>query len=206
MDVLISGNDGVLVSRPSNTIPNRVISDWYECLVCGRIAEVPGSNDLLTNCPDCDGALIPVARSRSRLLSSLLLLALGPDRRPMRVRSQSEDSLGEAAPIARLVQRAQQQIPGRRNSLPRLVWVPLGKRGRMRPHGSTIREDFFKTFRARRAVRAEQIFREFYIDDKTDTQIAGALGWKKDSVKKERGDLVRRGNRFFGVCNAQTPP
>jgi hypothetical protein len=60
------------------------------------------------------------------------------------------------------------------------------------------RDDYFKTLKTSRAARAEQIFCGFYLDDKTDRKIAETLGWRKDSVKKERTDLLRRGNRFFG--------
>src|SRR5262249_23434926 len=59
------------------------------------------------------------------------------------------------------------------------------------------REGFFKTLSAKRAVRAEQIFSGFYIDKRTDRQIAEAVRWSKDSVKNERADLIRMGNRFF---------
>ena len=59
------------------------------------------------------------------------------------------------------------------------------------------RQDFFKTVNAPRAVRAEKILGGFYLEGKTDSQIAQTLGWTKDAVKKERADLLRLGNRFF---------
>ena len=68
------------------------------------------------------------------------------------------------------------------------------------------REDFFNTLKASRAARAEQIFSEFYLGNKTDRQIAEALDWGKDSVKNERAVLVRQGNRFFGIPGGQIPP
>jgi hypothetical protein len=205
-NVLISGSDGVLVSRPSNTIPNWVISDWYECLECGRIAEIPGINDLLTNCPDCDGAVIPVAEPFQTTQFSPLI---GAGARP--------EAYAGAEPIPKTLSEEAAQLQdlfsdpnsrfqeGGTGYLRILLGAPRKTRADA-PAWLDRREDFFKTFKARRAVRAEQIFREFYIDDKTDTQIAGALGWKKDSVKKERGDLIRRGNRFFGALANEPPP
>lgn len=56
---------------------------------------------------------------------------------------------------------------------------------------------FLNTLRQSRRVRAEEILRAFYKEEKTDKEIADALGWRKDSVKKERQDLVQRGIRFF---------
>jgi hypothetical protein len=69
------------------------------------------------------------------------------------------------------------------------------------------RASYFRTLRTRRAVRAEQILSEFYACAKTDAQIAGTLGWKKDSVKKEREELIRRGNRYFqNLTRVEHPP
>jgi hypothetical protein len=68
------------------------------------------------------------------------------------------------------------------------------------------RTHFFATLRPRRAARAERIFSEFYLGDRTDRQIADGLRWKKDSVKKERADLLKRGSHFFESAAAKHPP
>jgi hypothetical protein len=205
-NVLISGSDGVLVSRPSNTIPSWVISDWYECRACWRIAEVPSSNDLLTKCPDCGGAVIPVAEP---FQTSQFSPFIG-------IGARSEAYAG-AEPMPKTLSEEAAQLqdlfsdPNSRfqEGGTGYLRIPLGAPRKTRveaPAWFDCREDFFKTLKARRAVRAEQIFRGFYIDDKTDTQIAEAIGWKKDSVKKERVDLIRRGNRFFETRPNEPPP
>src|SRR5712692_8852726 len=60
IDVRISRNDCVLTSRRQTKVPKSEISDWYECLKCGRTNEIAASNGKMTECPHCDGGVIPV--------------------------------------------------------------------------------------------------------------------------------------------------
>jgi hypothetical protein len=68
------------------------------------------------------------------------------------------------------------------------------------------RELFFQTLSPRRAVRAERIFCGFYINGQTDKEIACAVSWTKDALKKERYALRRKGNEFFRSLTARRPP
>jgi hypothetical protein len=68
------------------------------------------------------------------------------------------------------------------------------------------RQSFLKTLKDKRALRGEQILVEFYVNKETDTQIADALHWTKDAVKKERKDLVKRGNKFFSTIGYPPSP
>jgi hypothetical protein len=65
---------------------------------------------------------------------------------------------------------------------------------------------FIHNLRPRRAARAERILCGFYVDGQTDKQIADAVGWSKDAIKKERYALIRRGNDFFRIPAAKRPP
>jgi hypothetical protein len=60
-----------------------------------------------------------------------------------------------------------------------------------------VRESFLRTLRPTRAARGEKILSEFYLEDKTDAQIAEIVGWTKDALKKERKHLIKNGDEFF---------
>jgi hypothetical protein len=74
------------------------------------------------------------------------------------------------------------------------------------PEWLDCRESFLRTLRKPRAERAELILQGFYVEEKTDEQIAEAVGWAKDSIKKERKHLINEGNNFFRVSAAKHPP
>src|SRR4029077_16277352 len=87
--------------------------------------------------------------------------------------------------------------------------VPLDEARIMRrlaaPDWLDRRGDFIRTLKASRAARAEQILSAFYIDGKTDMQIAQIIGWRKHSVKSERVALIRKGNAFFHASGSDAP-
>jgi DNA-directed RNA polymerase subunit RPC12/RpoP len=66
IDVRISTNDCVLTSRREDNVPDSVISDWYECLQCGRIHEMAASKSKVTECSHCRGAVIPIGEPNVR--------------------------------------------------------------------------------------------------------------------------------------------
>ena len=173
------------------------ISDWYRCLKCERINEVP-SKDKLTQCPHCGGAVVAVAEpfqatQFSPHVGSGAKRTEYEDAPPIRKAPRSEE-----ARILRDLYRDPRS--GFQKGGTGYLRVPLDEPRNTRadaPEWLCRREDFFKTLRASRAIRAEQIFSAFYLGDKTDSQIAETLGWTKDAVKKERADLIRMGNRFF---------
>jgi hypothetical protein len=65
---------------------------------------------------------------------------------------------------------------------------------------------FLQTLAKARSERAERILYGFYVEDRTDQQIAKLEGWTKDAIKKERQHLVKRGNHFFRTLAPKHPP
>ena len=185
--VRISRNDWVLTSRREKR---------YQCLGCERTTEVR-SKDEPTQCPHCGGAVAPVAeRFQASQFSPLIgrgaeikdYLSTAPNRK---------DPDSEEAAIRGLYGDPNNRLQkGGTGYLRKPLDEPRSTRADA-PEWLHRREDFFKTLKPSRSDRAEKIFYGFYLDDKTDGQIAETLGWSKDSVKKERAVLIQRGNRFF---------
>jgi DNA-directed RNA polymerase subunit RPC12/RpoP len=193
----ISGNDSVLVSRREKTVATGEISDWYRCLKCERITEVP-SKDELTKCPHCGGTVVAVAEPFQTTQFS-----------PHIGGGSKRTAYAGAAPAPKAPRSEEAEIlrslygdPNSRFQAGGTGYLrkPLDEARSTRadaPDWFRHREAFLKTLKPNRAVRAEQILSAFYLGDKTDSQIAETLGWTKDAVKKERADLIRMGNRFF---------
>lgn len=74
------------------------------------------------------------------------------------------------------------------------------------PEWFDLRESFLRTFKKTRAARGERILYGFYVEERTDEQIADSVGWEKDSIKRERAQLLERGNQFFQPLAAKHPP
>lgn len=204
--VIISTNDCVLTSRCESKVSSGVISDWYECLACGRTIEIAASKGNIVECAVCHGALIPVGEpfQTAQFSPRIHEGAKGTkyaDAEPIPKASCSEEAINVTALYADPNSRFQKGGTG-------FIRIPLDEPRSTRadaPEWLDRRQDFFKALKPSRAARAEQILSEFYLGYKTDTQIAGTLGWGKDSVKKERSALLQGGNRFFAIGGA-TPP
>jgi len=199
IDVKISGNDCVLTSGRETKISKSEISDWYECLTCGRINEIAASKGKMIECVHCHGAVVPVGEpfqpfQFSKDIGNGAGRRQYTDAKPIHNSPRSQESAILTDLYADPNSRFQKGGTG-------YLRVPLDEPRNTRadvPEWLHHRDDYFKTLKASRAARAEQIFCGFYLSDKTDRQIAETLGWRKDSVKKERTVLLRRGNRFFG--------
>jgi len=174
------------------------ISDWYGCLTCGRINEIAASKGKLTECVHCHGAVILVGEPFQTVQFSPHIHH-GAKRgdyagaAPIQKASLSEEAINVRDLYADPNSKFQEGGTG-------FIRIPLDEPRTTRadaPQWLHRRQDFFRTLKASRSARAEQIFFGFYLGDKTDKQIAETLGWRKDSVKKERAVLLRRGNRFF---------
>ena len=197
------GNDSVLVSRREKTVAKSEISDWYRCLKCERITEVPSKNEL-TECPHCGGAVVAVAEPFQTTQFS-----------PHIGGGSKRKAYAGAAPAPKAARFEGRKIttveiikdlyrdpnsrfqPGGTAYLPKPLDEPRSTRAAA-PDWFHRREDFLKTLKAKRKGRAEQILSAFYIGGKNDRQIAETLGWTKDAVKTERSDLIGMGNLFFG--------
>jgi hypothetical protein len=207
IDVRISSSDCVLTSRPDTKVPKGEISDWYECPGCGRIHEMAASKARLTECSHCGGEVIlraePFQTTQfSRSIHDGANRADYAGAAPIQKASCSEETIFLRDLYADPNSRFQEGGTG-------FLRIPLDEPRSTRadaPGWLHQRQSFFRTLKASRAARAEQIFCGFYLGDKTDTLIAETLGWRKDSVKKERTVLLRRGNRFFEARANEPPP
>jgi len=83
--------------------------------------------------------------------------------------------------------------------------APRGTRAEA-PEWLDRRDGFLQTLKQSRPERAERILCGFYVESKTDEEIARAEGWTKDAIKKERKDLVREGNDFYQLLETKHPP
>jgi DNA-directed RNA polymerase subunit RPC12/RpoP len=198
-----------LVSRREKTVATGEISDWYRCLKCERITEVPSKNEL-TECPHCGGAVVAVAEpfqttqfsphigggSKSAAYAGA---APAPKARRFEGRKLTKDEIIKDLyndPNSRFQKGGEGYLR-----------KPLDEARNTRadaPDWFRRREAFLKTLKPDRAARAEKILSAFYLGGKTDRQIAETLDsnqrlrrWSKDAVKKERADLIQRGNCFF---------
>jgi len=152
----------------------------------------------LTQCPHCGGAVVAIAE-RFQATQFSPVIGEGAKRKeykdakpiPKAPRSEKAKTLRDlyGDPNSRFQK-------GGTGYLRVLLDEPRSTRADA-PEWLHRRQDFFKTVNVPRAVRAEKILGGFYLEGKTDSQIAQTLGWTKDAVKKERADLLRLGNRFF---------
>ena len=196
------GNDSVLVSRRKKTVAKNEISDWYRCLKCERITEVPSKNEL-TECPHCGGAVVAVAEPFQTTQFSPRIgggskrtayAGAAPAPKPRRFEGRK---LTKGETLKDLYNDPNSRFQKGGTGYLR---IPLDEPRSTRaaaPEWLHRRKDFFKTLKANRAARAERILSGFYLEGKTDSQIAETLGWTKDAVKTERADLIEMGNRFF---------
>jgi hypothetical protein len=199
----ISESDCVLASRSQSTLSATEISDWYECRDCYRTIESPGNKSLI-QCPTCCGRVDSVAEPFQRTQFS-------PH---MGNGAEAENHVGPCIERRRMKDIAVRHLYSDPNSGFQkggtgYLRVPLDASRKTRadaPEWLPDRELFFQTLKPRRTARAERIFCGFYIHGQTDKQIAYAVSWSKDAIKKERYDLMRRGNEFFRSLAAKRPP
>lgn len=201
--VKISRSDCVLVSRSGSTVPAKEISDWYECLGCGRTTEMPAS-ELLAQCPGCGGSIESIAEPFQRHQFSAYI-GNGKETENYGGNHSSVRKLGE------IIVRDLYSDPnsGFQKGGTGYLRIPLDAPRNSRvdpPEWLADRELFIRTLKSHRAARAERILYKFYIGRETDHEIAESERWSKDAIKNERHALVRRGNHFFSSCGAKHPP
>ena len=197
-----SRSDCVLVSRSVRELPATEISDWYECRDCYRTTESPVSKSVI-QCPTCGGPVDSVAEPFQRTQFSPYI---GNG-------AEAENYVGtytggrkmEDIPVRHLYSDPNSRFQEGGTGYLRTPLDAPRKTRADAPEWLLDRELFFSDLKLRRAARAERIFRGFYVDGETDKQIAYAVGWTKDAVKKERYALMRIGNEFFRLA-AKRPP
>lgn len=205
--VTISRADCILASRQQGAVSLSKVSDWYKCRKCGRTTEVENGKQRPESCPQCSGSLISVPEpfqtcefspEAGIAAKASDYAGAGPAERPA-----SSETLAIALELfLDPNSRVQEGGVG-------YLRVPLSAPRATRadaPQWIDIRENFLGTLKSSRAVRGDEILRRFYLEDETDTQIAKAVAWTKDAVKKERGTLIRQGNEFFRQRSAKYPP
>jgi hypothetical protein len=203
--VRISTNDCELISRPVSSVSEKVISSWYECLQCGIVTESAHSGEELTLCEICGGEVRaipePFQNSQfSREIGAGAKRGSYADAKPIQRVSSPEASIARdlfADPNSRF------QAGGTG-----YLRIPLDEARSTRadaPEWLDCRESFLQTLRKSRSERAERILCGFYVEQKTDEQIAKEIGWTKDAVKKERKQLLENGSNFFRLA-AKHPP
>ena len=208
--VSISRMDCVLVSRPESTVPGTDSSYWFECLDCKEVIEVPASKEKLTLCPTCGGTVTSVSEPFQRTQFSPYIGDGAREqnyRTALRVRARHTEEEESKADIARDLftdpnSRFQKGGTG-------YLHIPLDAPRSTRadaPEWLECRASFLQTLRKSRSERAERILHGFYVEKKTDEQIAESEGWAKDSIKNERKQLLERGNHFFRLLGAKHPP
>ena len=154
--VRISRNDCVLISRHESKLSKSEISDWYECLRCGRINEIAASKGRMTECALCHGAVIPVgepfqtAQFSPRIHDGAERRAYA-DAQPIQKASRSEEAINTRDLYADPNSRFQEGGTG-------FLRIPLNEPRSTRadvPEWLDQRQDYFKTLKASRAARAE---------------------------------------------------
>jgi hypothetical protein len=200
--VKISRADCVLVSRPENTVPATEISDWYRCRGCERVSEVAASEDKLKFCPMCNKQVTPIPEPFQRTQFSREVgngaeqEDYGGAANPARTRHNDEGEIEDAIRHELYVDPNSRFQRGGTGHLR----IPLGEARSTRgdaPEWFPRREKYLRTLRKSRSERAERILYGFFVEEKTDDQIAESERWTKDAIKKERKTLVERGNHFF---------
>ena len=200
--VRISRADCDLVPRGDNY-------DWYLCLDCDRQIEIAHSKKELTHCPTCKGTVARMPEPFQRYQFSLEIGTGAPsndydddNERAVRNVLRSEEAFVAADLFADSNSRFQKGGTG-------YLRIPLDAPRSTRadaPEWIRVRESFLRTLRPTRAARGEKILSEFYLEGKTDAQIAEIVGWTKDAVKKERRSLIKDGDEFFRPRPAGYPP
>ena len=201
--VRISSSDRVLVSRSENAMPATEISEWYECEDCYSISEVP-ANKSLAKCPGCGGPLRSVAEPFQRTNFSPYIG--NGSREENYAGAYTEGRNAESVVVRDLYTDPNSRFQkGGTGFLRNPLDAPRDTRADA-PDWLPVRGRFIETLRHTRSQRAERILRGFYLDGKTDKQLAESEGWAANSIKKERHDLVRRGTDFFRIAAAKHPP
>ena len=205
IDVRISRNDCVLISRPEIKISNTEISDWYECLQCGSIHEITASKGKLTECPDCRGAVILIgepfqATQFSRDIGNGAERRVYADAKPLQRAYHCE----ELNLVLNLYLDPNSRIQRGGTGYLRVSLDEARSTRGIAPEWLPRRERYLQTLRKSRSERAERILHAFFIEKRTDDQIAECEGWTKDAIKKERRVLIERGNHFFQL--GKIPP
>ena len=201
--VRISGNDCVLIPRSENTVAATQISDWYECDDCYRTSEVP-ANKSLSKCPRCGGPVHPIAEPFQRTNFSPYIGngAKEENYAGTYTESRKMESIAVRDLYTDPNSRFQKGGTG-------FLRIPLDAPRETRaesPDWLPVRGRFIETLRHTRSQRAERILRGFYLNGKTDKELAKSECWAADSIKKERRDLVRRGTDYFRIAAARHPP
>jgi hypothetical protein len=200
----------VRISRADcNFVPRGGNCDLYQCLDCGGYIEIAHSKKELTHCPTCKGMVAWVPDPFQRYQFSLEIGGGSPsneydDDKEMSVGNvlRSEEAIVAADLFFDPNSRFQKGGTG-------YLRIPLDAPRNTRadaPEWIHGRESFLRTLRSTRAARGEKILSGFYLEDKTDTQIAQIVGWSKDAVKKERKSLIKDGDEFFQPRPAGYPP
>lgn len=212
IDVRVSRNDCVLTSRPEKSISKSEISDWLECEECGRISEVPKSKNEPNHCPHCNGAVVPIAEPFQRTQFAPDIKNGAEEQNyadvsiPARTRHTEEEEI-KAGILRELYRDPNSRFQEGGTGYLR---IPLDEPRSTRadaPEWLDWRKIFLQTLKNSRSERAERILYGYYVDRMTDRQIAEAVGWATDSVKKERKLLVEQGNEFFlGAPNTPLAP
>ena len=192
----IAESDCVLVSSPE-------IADCYECCYCQDIIEWDDLKSLKT-CPSCGE---PVQLSDEFFQPTQFSPAIGTGTKAVTHIRNSFSGAGSGESSVRDLytdpnSRFQKGGTGH-------IRLPLDATRETRanpPEWLPNRELFLKTLRCRRALRAERILSGFYLNEERDTQIAAAIGWTKDAVKKERKTLIQTGDDFFRLGLEECPP
>jgi hypothetical protein len=201
--VRISRNDCILVSRSEWKLPAKEISDWCQCSDCYRIFEMR-ANQPLEQCPRCGKPVDAIAEPFQRTSFSPYI-GTGAEGK------NYAGTYTESRKMGRIAARDLYADPNSRfqKGGTGYLRIPLGAPRDTRadaPDWFPVRVLFIETLRRSRAERAEHILRGFYIDGKTDKELAKSECWAADSIKKARQDLVRRGTDFFRVMAAKHPP
>lgn len=209
--VTISQKDCDLVSRPANTVSTNKISHWYQCLRCEHITEVAAMKDKLTLCPTCGGPItsIPEPFQRGQFSPFIGNGATEEDyggaASHIRMRHTEEEEIEVAMRLDLFTDPNSRVQRGGTGYLRMPLDAPRSTRADA-PEWFDCRESFLQSFRKSRSERAERILNGFYVEEKTDEQIAEELGWTKDAIKKERKQLLGKGNDFFRLLAAKHPP
>ncbi len=202
----------VRISRADcNLVPRGESCDWYQCLDCDRLIEMANSKKELTHCPTCGGIVAWVPEPFQKYQFSLEIRG-GASNDDYGCDDDNERSVGnvlrseEAFVAADLFADANSRFQKGGTGYLR---IPLDAPRNTRadaPEWIHVRESFLRTRRSSRAARGEKILSGFYLEDKTDAQIAEIVGWTKDAVKKERKSLIKDGDEFFRPRPAGYPP
>lgn len=177
----------------------------YRCLKCNQVTVMDGGTKLRV-CPECGGTVQTIPSFQSYQFS------------PEIGQGANRERYGDNTPAAKPA-LSEKAFAARDLSLDPNSRVNKGGVGHLRippddPRGTRadapewldLRENFFRILRPGRAGRAEAILSGFYLQNQTDTQIAQAVGWTKDAVKKERATLIKDGDAFFQNPIAKQPP